>query len=88
MSKITFTEKAWEEYQYWLSENRKVMQKIARLLKSIERDGPLHGEGQPERLRYSEDEFSRRIDAKNRLVYRLDGEHIVVESCLGHYEDK
>ena len=88
MSKITFTEKGWEEYQYWLGENRKVLQKIAQLLKSIERDGPLNGEGQPERLLYAEDEYSRRIDKKNRLVYRVDGDQIIVEACLGHYEDR
>ncbi|MBP5212099.1 MAG: Txe/YoeB family addiction module toxin [Pyramidobacter sp.] len=88
MSKVVFTEKGWEHYQYWLAQNRKIMQKIARLIKSIERDGALNGEGQPEQLRYAENAYSRHIDDKNRLVYRVEQDQIVIEACLGHYEDK
>ena len=88
MTKIVFSETGWEHYRYWLPQNRKVMQKIARLIKSIDRDGPLSGECQPERLRYSDDECSRRIDEKNRLVYRVEEDQITIEACLGHYDDK
>ena len=86
MTKIVFSETGWEQYQYWLKENRKVMEKIAKLIKSIDRDGPLCGEGQPELLKYGKNEYSRRIDQKNRLVYTVEEDRITIEACLGHYD--
>lgn len=32
--------------------------------------------------------MSARIDAKNRLVYKVDGDVVRVVSCRGHYGDK
>lgn len=32
--------------------------------------------------------MSARIDAKNRLVYKVDGDVVGVVSCRGHYEDR
>ena len=32
--------------------------------------------------------WSRRIDATNRLVYRLTDKEITIVECRGHYEDK
>jgi len=47
---IIFTEKGWEQYVEWQSEDKKTLKKINRLLKSIGRDGPMGGEGKPEKL--------------------------------------
>jgi toxin YoeB len=56
------------------------------LVKSIVRDGALAGEGKPEKLKHHEDEYSRRVDDKNRLVYRCFADGTVeVMSCKGHY---
>lgn len=44
-------------------------EKINKLFKSIDRDGPMGGEGQPEKLKNLPNTYSRRIDEKNRLVY-------------------
>ena len=47
----------------------------------------MSGAGKPEKLKYSEN-YSRRIDEKNRLVYSVsESGDVVVKSCLGHYED-
>ena len=50
MSKITFAEDAWAEYLYWQSQDKKTLEKINSLLKSIQRE-PFTCEGKPEPLK-------------------------------------
>ena len=66
MSRIMFTEIGFSHYIYWQTQDKKTLQKINKLLKSISREGPLEGEGKPERLNHKEGEYSRRIDSENR----------------------
>lgn len=88
MSKITFAEDAWEEYLYWQSQDKRTLRKINRLLKSIQRE-PFNGEGKPEPLKGSSDgEWSRRINEKDRLVYAVSDDNIIIIQCKGHYNDK
>ena len=52
---------------------------------------PRKGTGKPERLKNYEGEiWSRRINQKDRLVYEIFEEEILVNiiRALGHYEDK
>lgn len=58
------------------------------MIKDIERNGADKGIGKPEPLKENLSGYwSRRIDDKNRLVYRVDeNEDIIVYSCKGHYE--
>ena len=86
MSKIQFTELGWEDYLYWQFRDKKILKKINDLLKSIERDGVSAGLGQPEKLKYFNNEFSRRINDADRLVYTVTDGIITVISCRGHYE--
>lgn len=78
---------AWEDYTYWADQDKKTFRKINALLKSIGRDGkPM---GKAEMLKGDKHGLSSvRIDAKNRLVYSLDGDVVRVVSCKGHYNDK
>ena len=87
MSEITFSEEGWDDYIYWQTQDKKTVQKINKLLKSISRDGALRGEGKPEKLKHKEGEYSRRIDKENRLVYEFTEDKITVKTCRGHYED-
>ena len=85
---FSFSDTGWEEYLYWQTQDRTTLKKINNLLESISRDGTLEGLGKPELLKYSKNgQFSRRIDEKNRLVYRIKGERIIIDGCKGHYED-
>jgi toxin YoeB len=86
---VQFTQVAWEEYVSWQNEDRKTIKKVNRLIKSILRDGMLAGEGKPEKLKYRDGEYSRRIDDRNRLAYRCfeDGT-LEIMSCKGHYGDR
>ena len=80
MSKITFSEKAWEEYLYWQVTDKKILKKINKLLKEIQRT-PFSGEGKPEPLKRSSDSWSRRINEKDRLVDDIKNDNINVIQC-------
>ena len=50
MTKLIFTEKAFEEYLYWQTQDKKTLRRINALLKEITRD-PFTGTGKPEPLK-------------------------------------
>lgn len=86
--KINFTETGWSDYIYWQKQDKKALKKINQLIADIARHGQ-GGLGKPEPLK---GEFSgwwsRKIDEKNRLVYRVTDEATVeIAQCKGHYGD-
>jgi toxin YoeB len=86
--KIVFQSAAWEEYRYWQDQDRKTIKKINALILDIER-GSNEGIGKPEALRYKlQGWWSREIDEKNRLVYRVVDDQIEITQCKGHYDDE
>ena len=86
MNKL-WSDKAWDDYLYWQTQDKKTLKRINELIKSIERNGISSGIGKPEPLRYRKG-WSRRIDEKNRLVYDIDKDgNILIASRRGHYED-
>lgn len=86
MSEIRFSEDAWDEYMYWLGQDKKTLRKINKLIKSAQRD-PFNGEGKPEPLKNKEGDWSRRINEFDRLVYRFEDGTLLIKQCKGHYED-
>lgn len=86
MNKL-WSDRAWDEYLYWQTQDRKTLKKLNDLIKDIERNGVSSGIGKPEALKYRKG-WSRRIDEKNRLVYDIDANgNLLIASCMGHYED-
>lgn len=86
MKKI-WSDKAWDDYLYWQTQDKKTLKKVNQLVKDIERNN-FEGIGKPEALKGNLSGFwSRRIDDTNRLIYRINGEFIDILSCKGHYED-
>lgn len=80
-----FTENAWNEYQYWASNDKKIIKKINNLLKDIERNGN-EGIGKPEPLRNELSGFwSRRITDEHRLIYNIENNTINIIQCRYHY---
>ena len=78
---------AWEEYLYWQTQDKKTLKRVNLLIKDIERN-PFDGLGKPEPLKENLSGFwNRRIDEKNRLVYRIVGENCQIAQCRGHYTD-
>lgn len=87
MSKLEFTEIAWEEYLYWQTQDKKTLKRINLLLKDISRNS-FEGIGKPEPLKNDLSGYwSRRIDDVNRLVYKADSDKIVILQCKGHYDE-
>ena len=82
---ICFTENAWQDYLYWQGEDKKTVKKINQLLDDISRNGNV-GIGKPEPLVGPLAGFwSRRINNKDRLIYRCDEDVIYILACRYHY---
>lgn len=82
-----FTDIGWEDYLYWQTEDRKTLRKINTLLKDIERNGN-EDIGKPEPLTADLSGFwSRRINQKDRLIYALEMDQIIIIACRYHYDD-
>ncbi|MCH2205344.1 MAG: Txe/YoeB family addiction module toxin [Lentisphaerales bacterium] len=85
-----FTDKAWDDINYWIKNDKKLYRRIQRLIADIERD-PFDGIGEPEGLKHDwSGWWSRRIDQEHRLVYKIrdmsDHEkELVIASARGHY---
>ena len=79
---------AWEEYLYWQTQDKKTLKRINKLLQDIERNG-YNGIGKPEPLKENlSGLWSVKIDEKNRIVFRIDGENLEIWQCGSHYRDK
>lgn len=87
MPNVLFLNDALAEFSYWAHNDRKIMDKINKLLDDIERNGAAKGIGKPEHLKY-ENAYSRRINDEHRLIYRVEENIIKVKSCKGHYDAK
>lgn len=79
---------AWEDYVYWQTQDKKTLKRINALIKDIDRNG-YEGIGKPEPLSGNWCGYwSRRIDEKNRLVYKIVENTIRIAQCKTHYGDK
>jgi toxin YoeB len=77
----------WNDYLYWQGGDKKTLKKINKLILDIERNGLRKGIGKPEPLKYLK-AWSREIDERNRLIYDIVDEKLILHACRGHYDDK
>jgi len=83
--KLIFAEAAWEDYLYWQQNDKRMVERINKLIKEIQRE-PLAGIGKPEPLKHALAGFwSRRITDEHRIVYRMDGDSLLVAQLRYHY---
>lgn len=83
-----FDDVAWHQYLDWQHLDHKTLKKINSLLESIRRNG-YQSIGKVEKLKGDlSGLYSVRIDTKNRLVFYVQGDDVIIASCSGHYEDK
>lgn len=83
-----WTDEAWEDFEYWMKQDRKTLKRILQLLNDIDRNR-YEGIGKPERLAWDLSSYwSRRIDESNRIVYRIDDNILKIVQCGSHYRDK
>jgi len=84
--KYIFVDESWEDYLYWQNTDKKMLLKINSLLKEISRN-PFSGIGKPEPLKHKYKWFwSRRIDGEHRLIYKVNGNEILIAKCRYHYD--
>lgn len=83
--KLIFAERAWEDYLYWQSADKQILNRINTLIKDIQRN-PFEGIGDPEPLKYNWSGFwSRRITKEHRLIYAVEKNSILIAQCRFHY---
>lgn len=85
---LEFTRKAREDLLYLEFYNPKLLEKARAILYDIE-NHPTWEIGKPEQLKHDlTGRWSRRIDQKNRIVYRVsdDNNTVFILSLRGHYE--
>ena len=87
MYELSFSVTGWEDYLYWQTQDKKTLKRVNLLIRSMQREGFSTGLGKPEPLRHDAQTWSRRIDAKNRILYRELNGGIYIMSLRGHYDD-
>jgi len=84
--RLLWEDRAWDDYLYWQTQDKKMLKRVNLLIKDICRS-PFDGIGKPEPLKNNfSGWWSRRIDETNRIVYYEQDGIIYVVSCRGHYD--
>lgn len=88
MDNLQFSENAWRDFSYWLNQDKRILNRIMKLFADIQRNG-YQGIGKPEPLSGDLSGYwSRRIDEKKRIVYRIENDIVYIIQCGSHYHDK
>lgn len=75
---------------HYKSGNKAIINKIKKILEELI-ENPFIGQGKPEELKYEyKGYWSRRINKKDRLIYRVEEQIVTVfvVSAMGHYSNK
>lgn len=85
--RLVFGGKSWDQYLYWQKTDRAMLKKLSALILECMRT-PFSGTGKPEALRDNlAGWWSRRIDHEHRLVYRAEGDDLIIAQCRYHYDE-
>ena len=72
--RLLWEDRAWEDYLFWQSQDKKTLKRINAVIKEMQRE-PYSGIGKPEPLKGNlSGWWSRRIDGCNRIVYYIKDE--------------
>lgn len=83
--KLTFSTKAWEQYLYWQTTDKKILKRINLLIQNIQTT-PQEGIGKPEPLKHGLSGYwSRRINDEHRIVYKHQEDTILIAQLRYHY---
>jgi toxin YoeB len=82
---LEFDQAGFEDLAWWIEKDRKMAQRIVRLIQAVQRD-PFTGIGKPEPLKHElAGCWSRRINDEHRLVYQVLEGKIRILACRYHY---
>lgn len=86
--KLIFADEAWEDYLYWQKQDRRMVERINKLIRVIretKRD-PFIGVGKPEALKHALSGFwLRRITDEHRMVYQVVDGALLIAQLRNHY---
>ncbi len=83
--KLVFAEAAWQDYLYWQTNDKQMLQRINKLIQEIQRE-PFAGIGKPEPLKHALSGFwSRRINDEHRIVYKVDNDSLLIAQLYFRY---
>lgn len=83
--KLVFAEQAWEDYLHWQHSDRRLLLRINALIKETTRT-PFAGTGKPEALKHAlAGYWSRRITDEHRMVYKVEGNSLMIAQLRYHY---
>ena len=84
--RLTWLPNGWQDYLYWQDNDRKILQRVNELIRDALRN-PFSGIGRPEPLKHHlKGWWSRRITQEHRLIYRVEGESLLIMQCRFHYD--
>ena len=63
--KLVFAEAAWEDYLYWQTQDRRMLERINKLIRETQRE-PFGGVGKPEPLKHALAGFWSRRSLRSR----------------------
>jgi len=85
MADILFSKEAWEDYLYWQQTDKRTLKRLNELIRECMRS-PYEGIGKPEPLKGNLTTWwSRRITEADRLVYKKEGETLLIIQARLHY---
>ena len=83
--KLVFADAAWEDYLYWQGQDRKMVERINKLIRETQRN-PFVGIGKPEPLKHAlAGYWSRRITDEHRMVYKVEAGALLIAQLRYHY---
>jgi len=84
--RLTWLPGGWEDYLTWQQQDRKTLKRVNELIRDCQRS-PYQGIGKPEPLKSNlSGWWSRRITQEHRLVYRVDGDTLIILQFRFHYD--
>ena len=83
--RLIFADAAWDDYLYWQQQDRRMVERINKLIKEAQRE-PFAGIGKPEPLKHAlAGYWSRRITDEHLMVYKIDGDSMLIAQLRYHY---
>ncbi len=83
--KLIFSENAWEDYLYWQKTDKKILNRINKLIKETKRE-PFEGVGKPEPLKHIlAGYWSRRINEEHRIAYKVTDDALLIAQLRYHH---
>ncbi|NJM38406.1 MAG: Txe/YoeB family addiction module toxin [Akkermansiaceae bacterium] len=85
--RLTWLANGWKDYLFWQENDRKILQRVNELIRDTLRNSFI-GIGKPEPLKNNlKGWWSRRITQEHRLIYRVEGDNLLIMQCRFHYDD-